>query len=91
VARRFGSASRAIAALIGHETREVHRRMLPKSAVLTGGLLTINDDGHDIAGRCGFLQLAPPLRKTMFRPYRSLAEWAEDVFGPEYGQQAHRQ
>ncbi len=81
VAHRFGSASRAIAALIGRETREVHRSILPKSSLLAGGLLTINDDGHDIAGRCGFLQLAPPLRKTMFRPYRSQAEWTEDVFG----------
>ncbi len=81
VVHRFGSASRAIAALIGHETQEVHRRILPKSSLVAGGLLTINDDGHDIAGRCGFLQLAPPLRKTMFRPYRSREEWAEDVFG----------
>ncbi len=81
VVHRFGSASRGIAALIGRETREVHRRILPKSSLLAGGLLTINDDGHDIAGRCGFLQLAPPLRKTMFRPYHSRAEWAEDVFG----------
>jgi SpoVK/Ycf46/Vps4 family AAA+-type ATPase len=81
VTHRFGSASRAIASLIGRETREVHRRILPKGSLLAGGLLTINDDGHDIAGRCGFLQLAPPLRKTMFRPYHSHAEWAEDVFG----------
>ena len=34
-----------------------------------------------IAGRRGFLQLAPPLRNTMFRPYCSREEWAEDVFG----------
>ncbi|MBX9845215.1 MAG: ATP-binding protein [Xanthobacteraceae bacterium] len=81
VAHRFGSASRAIAALIGCETRDVHRRIMPRSSLLAGGLLTINDDGHDIAGRCGFLQLAPPVRKTMFRPYRSRVEWAEDVFG----------
>jgi hypothetical protein len=81
VARLFGSASRAIAALIGHETREVHRRIMPRSSLLGGGLLTINDDGTDVAGRCGLLQLAPPLRKTMFRPYNSREEWAEDVFG----------
>jgi SpoVK/Ycf46/Vps4 family AAA+-type ATPase len=81
VAHRLGSASRAIAALLGRETRDVHRRIMPRNSLLAGGLLTINDDGHDIAGRCGFLELAPPLRKTMFRPYRSREEWAEDVFG----------
>ena len=77
----FGNASRAIAALIGRETREVHRRIMPRSSLLGGGLLTISDDGTDVAGRCGLLQLAPPLRKTMFRPYNSREEWAEDVFG----------
>lgn len=81
VTRRFGSASRAIAALIGRDTREVHRRITPSSALLAGGVLTINEGGGDIAGPCGYLQIAPPLRKTMFRPYHSHEEWSDDVFG----------
>ena len=81
VVSRFGSASRAIAALIGAETREVHRRIMPSSTLLGSGVLTINEDGKDIAGRSGYLQIAPPLRKAMFRPYPSQREWAYDVFG----------
>src|SRR5579885_1836112 len=81
VARRLGSVPRAIAALIGRETQEVHERIHPKSALLAGGLLIVNDDWEEVAGRCGYVQLAPPLRKTMFRLYRSRAEWAEDMFG----------
>jgi SpoVK/Ycf46/Vps4 family AAA+-type ATPase len=81
VSRRFGSASRAIAALIGRDTQEVHRRIVSRGALLAGGVLTINEDGRDIAGPCGYIEIAPPLRKTMFRSYRSREEWADDVFG----------
>lgn len=66
VVGRFGSVSRAIATLIGADSREVHRRIMPGSALFDGGILSTNDDGRDIAGRCGYLQIAPPLRKAMF-------------------------
>jgi hypothetical protein len=35
-----------------------------------------------IAGHCGFLQLAPPLRKIMFCPYWLRREWSAAIFGP---------
>lgn len=82
VAHRLSSASRAVAALLNIETREAHRRILPSSALGDSGVLSIRHGATGLAGPSGFLQIAPPLRKVMFRPYKSREEWRNDIFGP---------
>ena len=82
ITRHFNSVSRALATLIGIEPSEAHRRIIPEGALLSSGVLTINEEGTYIGGHCGFLRIAPPLRKVMFRPYRSREEWSAAIFGP---------
>lgn len=81
VAGRLASIPRAIAILTGTDPGEVLRRIAPGGVLITSGLLTINQDGRDIAGRSGYLQIAFPLRKSMFKPCHSREEWADGVFG----------
>jgi hypothetical protein len=76
VVRRLESVSRSVSALIGADTREVHRRIVPESALLRSGVLITDDDCAGFGRRSGFLQISPPLRKIMFRPYNSREEWA---------------
>ena len=82
VTRHLNSVSRALATLIGIEPSEAHRRIIPEGALLSSGILTINEVGSYIGGHCGFLRIAPPLSKVMFRPYRSREEWSAAIFGP---------
>ncbi len=82
VTRHLNSVSRALATLIGIEPSEAHRRIIPEGALLSSGVLTISEEGPYIGGHCGFLRIAPPLRKVMFRPSRSREEWSAAIFGP---------
>jgi transitional endoplasmic reticulum ATPase len=81
VCNRLNSLSRALAALIGVDTREAHRRILPDGVLHSGGILSINDEAKGASGPGGYLQIAPPLRTIMFRPYNSREEWAAAMFG----------
>jgi transitional endoplasmic reticulum ATPase len=76
------SLSRAVATLIGIETEEAHRRIIPGGALIDSGMLMQDNEGcRFITGPRGILQLAPPLRKIMFRPYESQKEWTTAIFG----------
>ena len=81
VNRRLNSLSCALGALIGVEASEAHRRILPDGRLYSSGILSINEDCKASAGPCGFLQITPPLRKVVFRPYDSREEWAAAIFG----------
>src|SRR5438132_7902908 len=81
VARRLNSASKTIAALIGGDARDVHGRVLPGSALIASGVLSMSAEGTDLCGRCGLLQVSAPLRRVMFRPCNSREEWATAIFG----------
>jgi transitional endoplasmic reticulum ATPase len=84
VSRCLNSISRGIAALIGIDAREIHRRIVPGGALVESGILTINDDctHPTLTGPCGFLVLSHRVRKHMFRPYTSREEWVAAVLGP---------
>jgi SpoVK/Ycf46/Vps4 family AAA+-type ATPase len=81
VCRSLDSVSRALAALIGVETREAHRRILPESALHSSGILAFNEEAKTATGPEGFLQITRQLRKIMFRPYSSRQEWAAAIYG----------
>ena len=81
VAGRLRHIAQAVAVLIGADTREVHRRIMPDGALISSGAVSLHDESSYIGGRCGCLQIAPPLRKVMFRSHRSREEWAAAIFG----------
>ena len=82
VGSRIESVSKTIAALLGIDAREAHRRILPDGALVASGVLSLNHQGKGFAGPAGLLQIAWPLRKVMFRPYETRGQWANDMLGP---------
>ncbi len=78
------STSRAVAALIGADLREVHARIASNGTLIDGGLITTHSDTDCCSGLCGrdgALNLSPPLRKTIFQNHESRADWINAVLG----------
>ncbi len=75
---------RMVAALTGADLRDIRHRLSPSSALLGSGILTSGEDGfalRDLAGSCGRLQIAEPLKKAMHRPFASRSQWAAQIVG----------
>lgn len=82
VVRKLRSASEAAAALIGHDAREVHARLLPHTKLITSGILTLNLGGRCFTGKGGVLDMPLNLRRVMARPYSDRQQWAAAILGP---------
>jgi SpoVK/Ycf46/Vps4 family AAA+-type ATPase len=73
---------RAVAALCGLNPTEAHRRIVPNGNLMSSGILVLNTDNpNGLCGRGGALQLSPPLRNIMYRPYESREAWSAAIFG----------
>lgn len=77
----INSVSRTAAAVLGIDSLEVHRRILPKSRLVRSGLLAVNDDGLCFTGDVGFLNLCPGLVRIVARPYESAEDLRQDLLG----------
>jgi hypothetical protein len=69
VLQRLHSPARAVAALLGIDSREARHCMMAGSPLIASGLVCLSEDGFSsgLAGHSGYLQLARPLRKVIQR------------------------
>ena len=85
VLRALKDPRRAIAAMIGLDSRRVQRRLMPGSPLIACGMLVI-DEGEvgwrELVGSVGCIQLARPLGKVMHRPYPTRDAWVSAIVGP---------
>ena len=75
------SVSRAVAVLLGVDSLDVHRRILPQGRLVKGGLLAVNQGGLSVTGELGYLNVCPGLARIVARPYRSAEDLREDLLG----------
>lgn len=78
---KLGSVSAAVAALLNADPKEVHRRLIPGGTLIDTGMLVMETEGHGLSGRGGCLRLPTLLSRTMYRPYRTRAEWCAAILG----------
>lgn len=82
VLHRLRSVHQAIAALNRLPPAEAHRHIVPLGNLQKSGVMAINlGSGPDLAGPCGALQVPPPLKRTLFRPYDSRGEFFAAILG----------
>lgn len=82
VLEKLNSASRATGAITGLLTRDIHQRIIPGSALLGSGLMTVEQQSEGLAGPTGFFQMSHAVRRVMLRPFDSSEAWIAALLGP---------
>ena len=83
---RLRSPADAVAALLAMERPAVRARLSPGGRLIDSGLICLKEDefhplNDELAGRSGCIQLAPPLRRGMYRDCPSADQWGAALLG----------
>lgn len=80
---KLRNPARAVAALIGADAKDIANRIGLQGGLTRCGILCRQDENPHagLAGECGAVRLAPPLRKAMYGPFSCRSAWANALFG----------
>lgn len=77
----LNSASVVMGCLLGRDSREVHKRIMPNAPLLERGLVVLEQSARTVFGHAGFIRLAGSLSRVMKRPHTDHVAWAQAIKG----------
>lgn len=81
VCERMNSATEGVAALLGLDTNEVLRRLVPEATLLRCGLILSNRSAHKLGGESGYFSVPTGVYRVMYRPHPGEEEWLDALIG----------